>query len=580
MSPTELLAHPLCQAVTLALVHFLWQGLVVALGLAAVVGLLGIRRPGLRYVCSLAAFLLMAMCPVGTLAWHYAEETTLSGASAGESSRATASLAPSIVLAATTATARQPAQFLVAAQPLVLTLWLTGVALFGGRLLMGLAGLGLLRRDRLPLPADLSARVREQCRRLGLPVRPLVFFSRRISEAMAVGFVRPLVLIPAVWATEMPPAMLEAVIAHELAHVRRGDLWINLFQRVVETLLFYHPAVWWLSRRLRVERELCCDELAVAVTGQRLEYVQSLEHVARRRAAVARPVLAAGIRGENDMRLLERVRNVLGNSAAPERSLWPAGLLALVLPLGIGGYATGLFTAVAAVTAQEERSDPPAAKSGEREREQETERDAGKKGEREREGDRPREEDRERERDQAERKEARRDGDRPREGERPREGDDPNAARLKRERIEEAKFFGRDKELLRDGDRPAKERPRDGEARKEGPRDGDRPRKEGARDGDRPREGDNDRVAELMAMVKRLTAENQRLRAELAEIRGDKVREKGPAEKEVIARDRKIKEAEATRREAEERKREAAEQKEAQLRERKIKDEIKKDSQQ
>jgi UDP-N-acetylmuramoyl-L-alanyl-D-glutamate--2,6-diaminopimelate ligase len=79
-----------------------------------------------------------------------------------------------------------------------------------------------------------------------------------------------MVLLPVCWLTEMTPEVLEAVVAHELAHVRRWDLWVNLFQRLVETLLFYHPAVWWVSRRVRLEREMCCDELAVSVTGERL----------------------------------------------------------------------------------------------------------------------------------------------------------------------------------------------------------------------------------------------------------------------------------------------------------------------
>ena len=118
---------------------------------------------------------------------------------------------------------------------------------------------------------------------------------------MAVGLVRPLVLIPAAWATEMPLPMLEAVIAHELAHLARRDLWANLLQRIAETLLFYHPAVWWLSRRLRIERELCADELAVGITGDRLNYARALEHIASQRQADIRPALAAFLRGETDM---------------------------------------------------------------------------------------------------------------------------------------------------------------------------------------------------------------------------------------------------------------------------------------
>ncbi|MCH5375658.1 MAG: M56 family metallopeptidase, partial [Planctomycetes bacterium] len=109
----------------------------------------------------------------------------------------------------------------------------------------------------------------------------------------------------------MPLEALEAIVAHELAHIRRYDLWVGLLQRVVETLLFYHPAVWWLSHRLDRQRELCCDALAVQTTGQRVVYVQALEQAARRRSARARLDVAAAIGGDGKMRILERVRHGL-----------------------------------------------------------------------------------------------------------------------------------------------------------------------------------------------------------------------------------------------------------------------------
>ena len=106
---------------------------------------------------------------------------------------------------------------------------------------------------------------------------PRVRVCRRVAEAVAIGLFKPMILLPAAWLSELPPDMLEAVLAHELAHVRRLDLWVNLLQRLVETLLFYHPAMWWLSHRLRTERELCCDELAATVTNDRVRYAETLE---------------------------------------------------------------------------------------------------------------------------------------------------------------------------------------------------------------------------------------------------------------------------------------------------------------
>jgi len=97
------------------------------------------------------------------------------------------------------------------------------------------------------------------------------------------------VLLPIALLTQCPAELLEAMIAHELAHIRRHDLWVNLFQRVVETVLFYHPAVWWVSGRMRLERELCCDDLAIRATGRRAEYATASSSCAARGRRWPRP---------------------------------------------------------------------------------------------------------------------------------------------------------------------------------------------------------------------------------------------------------------------------------------------------
>jgi beta-lactamase regulating signal transducer with metallopeptidase domain len=543
--PPSIFSQPASQAVTLALVHFIWQGALIAALLVAVVELLRIRRPQARYACSLVALLLMAACPLGTVAWQgiRSQESGV-GSQADDNGPTTEEIAE-------TTTHYSPLTthtVLSSAQPYLLAAWLAGVGFFGCRLLGGLVGLRRLRRGALPLVGELGHRVDRLGERLGMKARSLVRLSTRVSEAMAVGLLRPIVLIPAAWVTEMPPAMLEAVIAHELAHLRRQDLWINLLQRVVETLLFYHPAVWWLSRRLRAERELCCDELAVAATGRRLEYVQALEHVARQQVALVEPLLAAGIRGERNMRLLQRVRNVLGLSAASDRSLWPAGLLALALPLGAWAYTSGLISGDAAVVVADDDKDDDDDKDNDKDeaKEEREEKEVRKDADREKERD----DDEEREvRKEKDREEGRKEGDK--------ERDNPETAARKRERIEQLKFLGREEEARRDGDRPVKEGARDGEKPvKEGARDGDRPAKKViARDGEERvvegtvrrivrKDGDREEVVieeirgkkeavedmaarmnELLSMVKRLSMENERLKAELAEIRGNKERE-------------------------------------------------------
>ena len=199
------------------------------------------------------------------------------------------------------------------------------------RLLMGCMGVRRWRQNLEPLPDSLATRIAPLARRLGMKDFAAVFMTRSDIQAMAMGYLRPIVILPATMVTRMPPEMLEAVIAHELAHIRRLDLWVILLQRMVETLLFYHPAVWWLSNRIRNEREFCCDELAVEATDERVTYASTLEQVARARVEARQWVLAAGI-ARSDISVLGRVRHILGLEPSQGHCpFWLAGVMTLLM---------------------------------------------------------------------------------------------------------------------------------------------------------------------------------------------------------------------------------------------------------
>lgn len=134
----------------------------------------------------------------------------------------------------------------------------------------------LLRSASEQLPTELTTSLQSLATRLGVtrPVRLLESALCRVPTT--IGFVRPVVLLPASVVTGLPPAQLEAVLAHELAHIRRYDFLVNLLQTAIETVLFFHPAVWFVSRRVRDEREHCCDDLAVQACIDRLTYAKAL----------------------------------------------------------------------------------------------------------------------------------------------------------------------------------------------------------------------------------------------------------------------------------------------------------------
>ena len=126
-----------------------------------------------------------------------------------------------------------------------------------------------LRRDGRPSCRRLAYR-------LGLPAAAHVVESALVDVPTVVGWLRPAILLPIAALASLTPAQVEAILAHELAHIRRHDYAVNVLQTIAETLLFYHPAVWWISKRIRVEREHCCDDIAVAICGDPLGYAQAL----------------------------------------------------------------------------------------------------------------------------------------------------------------------------------------------------------------------------------------------------------------------------------------------------------------
>ncbi len=186
--------------------------------------------------------------------------------------------------------------------------WSLGVGLCSLRPLLGWHTLRCLRTSGVaPVSDDIRAALRRVSERLRLRQTVQVLQSTLSQVPVVVGYLRPVILLPVSLLTNMPPAQLEAILAHELAHIRRHDFIVNLLQTLVETLFFYHPAVWWLSRQIRVEREHCCDDLVVAALGNRVEYGRALLAIEELRGE--RTLLALGA---NDGSLLSRIRRIVG----------------------------------------------------------------------------------------------------------------------------------------------------------------------------------------------------------------------------------------------------------------------------
>src|SRR5207247_3840122 len=195
-----------------------------------------------------------------------------------------------------------------AALPALILAWAAGVGLLSVRGLGGWAVAQRLKRSGRPVTLEAWQRgARQLCQRMRvwLPVR--VCESALVEVPTVVGWLRPVVLLPVSTLAGLSPAQLEALLAHELAHIRRFDYLVNLLQTFGETLLFYHPAVWWVSHRMRVEREHCCDDLAVAAGGNATRYARALADL--QGLCSDAPALAVAATGGS---LFERIARLVG----------------------------------------------------------------------------------------------------------------------------------------------------------------------------------------------------------------------------------------------------------------------------
>ncbi|HEV7668509.1 MAG TPA: M56 family metallopeptidase [Thermoanaerobaculia bacterium] len=331
---------PTVQAIAWALVHFLWQGALVGLAAAVALRHLRSRSASARYALAVGALLALLALPVATSFWIGGSAgTELSGPGAPGSDlpvrAANLGTAPNLTSPAILPASGFDLSALRAALsptlPWIFGLWLAGVALLAVYHLGGWRQARRLAGSGRPLPAELEARVLDLGRRLGIARAVRLLESTAVSVPAVIGWLKPVILVPLSSLVGLSSWQLEAVLAHELAHVRRHDALVNLLQAALETLLFFHPAVWWISGEVRKEREHCCDDLAVAVCGDRLSYARALADLEGLRAPLPRLALAA-----DGGSLLDRVRRLVGAPARPAGRSWLAGLLALsILPFGL-----------------------------------------------------------------------------------------------------------------------------------------------------------------------------------------------------------------------------------------------------
>jgi GWxTD domain-containing protein len=310
------------EALGWTLFHFLWEGAAVALLLAMV--LMVCRSARVRYGAACAAMLAMLAAFGATLAVKLPKMET--GGQRVHLLAGPPGARPAAALEDGTgaSSAALPYRWAV-------PLWLAGVVLLSLHRLAGVAGAYRLRHAGVrSAPAPWTERLERLAARLGLR-RPVLLLESCLTDVpVAAGYLRPAILLPIGLLAGLPAEQVEFILIHELAHLARRDYLVNLLQSMVESLLFYHPAVWWVSSVIRAEREHCCDDVVVALAGNPRSYAAALVTLEQRRAP--EPLLAA-----TGGSLTRRVRRLL-RQPVPSQSM-AAPLAAAALALAIVGVA-------------------------------------------------------------------------------------------------------------------------------------------------------------------------------------------------------------------------------------------------
>ncbi|MFO1003665.1 MAG: M56 family metallopeptidase [Planctomycetaceae bacterium] len=360
----NILNHPVMESLGWVLLHFLWQGAAVAVVLFLVLTVLRRVSANARYLISCFALLMTATLP--GITWTLLPEPvtrsnqeTLKSVELGsvELQNWTASDAEAAGVmpesfgpetASSTDLALTPAavssngnlqtkgvSFLERFKhwlrpwiPFLTCAWLAGVLILSTRLLFTWIQVQRLQQRgvRSPRPEHLALLQRLAARlKISRTVRLLE--SIVVEVPTVIGWLKPVILLPVASVNSLTVSQLEAILAHELAHIRRADYAVNLVQSLIETLLFYHPAVWWMSARIRQEREHCCDDLATSISGDAASYVAALVRMEELRCEPRS--VAVAVRGGD---LLTRAKRLLVPSA-PDRLAprWLTGVFAMAV---------------------------------------------------------------------------------------------------------------------------------------------------------------------------------------------------------------------------------------------------------
>ncbi|MCH2058814.1 MAG: TonB family protein [Thalassotalea sp.] len=331
-------SSPVLHALAVTLIHFVWQGLVIAAVVKILLSLIDRKLPVIRYTITSIGMVISLLVPVATFSYLYKPLVSQDVSQLGL-------MALDPITAALNRTSTldwyQSSGDLL---PYLSLIWLAWVSFLTVRLILDIARVQRLPFSQvIPTEPALQQKFEQLVKQIGLNKLPKLVVSLSAEVPMAIGWLKPVVLMPAKMILGLNQAQLEMLLLHELAHIKRYDYLVNFLQTFVEILLFFHPAVLWISKQMRQEREYCSDDIAVAHCGNPIAYAHTLADTAElsgshRHATIPTMAMAAS-GGDLKDRVYRLVNHSCTNSANPDK--WLVGItLTIGLTLGVTTLST------------------------------------------------------------------------------------------------------------------------------------------------------------------------------------------------------------------------------------------------
>ncbi|MEL6194658.1 MAG: M56 family metallopeptidase [Bacteroidota bacterium] len=347
------LESQLAEALTWTLLHSIWQGLVLWLLLVVVLKMTNMKSPSGRYVSGIMAMFTW-LCWMCITLFQQIDTSAATIYEAGDitfaydiQEEATAHFFHGEEHASLYEIQYWFQDIVFEYGSLFNLIWLSGFIIFGLKWVSGWMYVQYLKKSAYLIAEEhWREKLDILLKKMDIGKDIQILASDHVMSPILVGHIKPIILFPAALLTGLQPEHLEAIISHELAHVKRHDYLVNIVISGMEMILFYHPAYWWMANMIKKERELCCDDMAVSVIKSPLKYAEALAEVqSYEQSAVS---LAMGIQGSNKQFLLGRVRRLLTPSLEKETSHqrpWLSFLLVAGLFMGIWGITSSPLTA-------------------------------------------------------------------------------------------------------------------------------------------------------------------------------------------------------------------------------------------